>query len=113
MMDCKRALEETSGDLDAARTSFASVHGVGGQSGRAGDDGGPVGYILDGNVGSIRASAARPSRIEERRVPDLGAKGCAPSRRRPEAVESSRTSHPVIATLGENIVFVSLSASQC
>jgi elongation factor Ts len=54
MMDCKRALEETSGDLDAARTLLRErgMASAGKRAGRETTEG-LVGYTLDGGVGSI------------------------------------------------------------
>src|SRR5262245_38910725 len=54
MMDCKRALEETGGDLDAARTLLRErgMASAGKRAGRETTEG-LVGYILDGDVGSI------------------------------------------------------------
>jgi elongation factor Ts len=54
MMDCKRALEETGGDLDAARTLLRErgMASAGKRAGRETTEG-LVGYIVDGNVGSI------------------------------------------------------------
>jgi elongation factor Ts len=54
MMDCKRALEETAGDLDAARTLLRErgMASAGKRAGRATTEG-LVGYIVEGGVGSI------------------------------------------------------------
>jgi elongation factor Ts len=54
MMDCKRALEETEGDLDAARTLLRErgMASAGKRAGRETTEG-LVGYILDDGVGSI------------------------------------------------------------
>lgn len=54
MMDCKRALEETAGDLDAARTLLRErgMASAGKRAGRATTEG-LVGFIVDGNIGSI------------------------------------------------------------
>src|SRR4249920_4108719 len=54
MMDCKRALEETDGDLDAARTLLRErgMASAGKRAGRETTEG-LVGYIVDGGVGSI------------------------------------------------------------
>jgi len=54
MMDCKRALEETGGDLDAARTLLRErgMASAGKRAGRTTTEG-LVGYILDERVGSI------------------------------------------------------------
>ena len=54
MMDCKRALEETRGDLDAARTLLRErgMASAGKRAGRETTEG-LVGYIVDGHLGSI------------------------------------------------------------
>ena len=54
MMDCKRALEETDGDLEAARTLLRErgMASAGKRAGRETTEG-LVGYIVDGGVGSI------------------------------------------------------------
>jgi elongation factor Ts len=54
MMDCKRALEETNGDLDAARTLLRErgMASAGKRAGRETTEG-LVGFIVDGSVGSI------------------------------------------------------------
>lgn len=54
MMDCKRALEETGGDLEAARTLLREkgMASAGKRAGRTTTEG-LVGYILDGGIGSI------------------------------------------------------------
>ena len=54
MMDCKRALEETNGDLDAARTLLRErgMASAGKRAGRETTEG-LVGYIVEGTVGSI------------------------------------------------------------
>ena len=54
MMDCKRALEETDGDLEAARTLLRErgMASAGKRAGRSTTEG-LVGYIVEGLVGSI------------------------------------------------------------
>ena len=54
MMDCKRALEETGGDLEAARTLLRErgMASAGKRAGRETTEG-LVGFIVDGSVGSI------------------------------------------------------------
>jgi elongation factor Ts len=54
MMDCKRALEETEGDLEAARTLLRErgMASAGKRAGRATTEG-LVGYVVDGGVASI------------------------------------------------------------
>jgi elongation factor Ts len=54
MMDCKKALEETSGDLEAAKT-WLREKGIAGAAKRAGRDAdqGAVEVVVDGNTGVI------------------------------------------------------------
>ena len=54
MMDCKRALEETAGDLESARVLLRErgMASAGKRAGRATTEG-LVGFIIDGNTGSI------------------------------------------------------------
>ena len=54
MMDCKRALQETAGDLDAARTLLRErgMASAGKRAGRATSEG-LVGFIVEGLIGSI------------------------------------------------------------
>ena len=54
MMDCKRALEETEGDLEAARTLLRErgMASAGKRAGRSTTEG-LVGYIVEGLIGSI------------------------------------------------------------
>ena len=54
MMDCKRALEETAGDFEAARTLLRErgIASAGKRAGRATGEG-LVGYIVEGLIGSI------------------------------------------------------------
>jgi elongation factor Ts len=54
MMDCKRALEETGGDLDAARTLLRErgMASAGKRAGRETTEG-MVGYILEGQLGTM------------------------------------------------------------
>ena len=54
MMDCKRALEETNGDLDAARTLLRErgMASAGKRAGRETTEG-LVGFIVDASIGSI------------------------------------------------------------
>jgi elongation factor Ts len=54
MMDCKRALEETGGDLEAARTLLRErgLASAGKRAGRQTTEG-MVGYIVDGNLGTM------------------------------------------------------------
>jgi len=54
MMDCKRALEETDGDLEAARTLLRErgMASAGKRAGRSTTEG-LVGYIVDGQLGTM------------------------------------------------------------
>jgi elongation factor Ts len=54
MMDCKRALEETGGDIEAARTLLRErgMASAGKRAGRATTEG-LVGYIVDGQLGTM------------------------------------------------------------
>jgi elongation factor Ts len=54
MMDCKRALEETGGDLEAARTLLRErgMASAGKRAGRSTTEG-LVGYVADGQIGSM------------------------------------------------------------
>ena len=96
MMDCKRALEETNGDLDAARTLLRErgMASAGKRAGRETTEG-MVGYILDGNVGidhghRLRDRAASSKNDEFKEFADEGA--ARRPRRRPGASRRSRTS---------------------
>ena len=110
MMDCKRALEETSGDLDAARTLLRErgMASAGKRAGRETTEG-LVGYIVDGNVGSIMGIGCETEPVSKSdEFQDLGAKVLrAVHADGPEAVESFEDERiELIAKLGENIVFV-------
>ena len=77
MMDCKRALEETDGDLDAARTLLRErgMASAGKRAGRETTEG-LVGYIVDGSRRLDRRHRLRDrARVEERRVPELRDQG--------------------------------------
>jgi elongation factor Ts len=54
MMDCKRALEESDGDMEAAKDWLRKkgLAGAGKRAGRAADQG-AVGVVVDGNVGAV------------------------------------------------------------
>jgi elongation factor Ts len=111
MMDCKRALEETEGDLDAARTLLRErgMASAGKRAGRETTEG-LVGYVLDGNVGSIMGIGCETEPVSKSdEFQELGAKVLrAVHADGPEAVESFEDERiQLIATLGENIVFVS------
>ena len=111
MMDCKRALEETGGDLDAARTLLRErgMASAGKRAGRETTEG-LVGYILDGNVGSIvgigceTEPVSKSDEFQEFAIAVLrGVQADGP-----EAAESFEEQRiELIAKLGENIVVVS------
>ncbi len=111
MMDAKRALQETGGDLDAARTLLREkgMAQVAKRAGRATTEG-MVGYRIADGYGTIVARRLRDrARLEERGVP--GVRGAAASRPftragRRRSTRSSRTVSTTAAKLGENIVVV-------
>ena len=110
MMDCKRALEETDGDLDAARTLLRErgMASAGKRAGRETTEG-MVGYIVDGNVGTIMGIGCETEPVSKNDAfQELGAKVLrAVHADGPEAVESFEEERiELIAKLGENIVFV-------
>jgi elongation factor Ts len=111
MMDCKRALEETGGDLEAARTLLRErgMAQAGKRAGRATTEG-LVGYILDGQVGSILGIGCETEPVSKNDefqsfghsvLKAIHAEGAnAAERFEDERVE-------LVAKLGENIVLVS------
>jgi elongation factor Ts len=111
MMDCKRALEETGGDLDAARTLLRErgMAQAGKRAGRETTEG-LVGFILDGQVGSIVGIGCETepvSKNEEfqgfgfRLLKAIHADGATAA----ESFEDERVE--LVAKLGENIVIIS------
>ena len=110
MMDCKRALEETNGDLEAARTLLRErgMASAGKRAGRETTEG-LVGYIVDGGAGSIVGVGCETEPVSkndefrgfaEKVLRAVHADG--PST--VEAFEDERVE--LIAKLGENIVVV-------
>jgi elongation factor Ts len=111
MMDCKRALEETGGDLEAARTLLRErgMAQAGKRAGRETTEG-LVGYILDGQVGSIVGIGCETEPVSNNEefqafghevLKAVHAEG-------PEAVERFEDERiALVAKLGENIVLVS------
>jgi elongation factor Ts len=111
MMDCKRALEETGGDLDAARTLLRErgMASAGKRAGRETTEG-LVGYIVDGGVGSIVGIGCETEPVSKndefqefatkvlRGVHAGGAEAA-------ESFEDERIE--LVAKLGENVVVVS------
>ncbi len=111
MMDCKRALEETGGDLDAARTLLRErgMASAGKRAGRETTEG-LVGYIVDGDVGSIVGIGCETEPVSKN--DEFQAFAIAVLRGvhadGPEAAESFEEQRvELIAKLGENIVVVS------
>ena len=111
MMDCKRALQETGGDLEAARTLLREkgMAQAAKRAGRATTEG-LVGYRIDDGVrDDRRASAARPSPSRRTTSSRRSRSGVleAVHADGPEAVESLEEERvDVAAKLGENIVVV-------
>jgi elongation factor Ts len=110
MMDCKRALEETGGDLDAARTLLRErgMASAGKRAGRETTEG-LVGYIVDGAVGSIVGIGCETEPVSKNdefqefaikvlRAVHADGSGAA------ESFEDERVG--LIAKLGENVVIV-------
>ncbi|HUG63780.1 MAG TPA: translation elongation factor Ts [Gaiellaceae bacterium] len=110
MMDCKRALEETDGDLDAARTLLRErgMASAGKRAGRETTEG-RVGFIVDGQLGSIVGVGCETEPVSKNdefqefatkvlRAVHSDSPGAA------EGLESERVD--LIARLGENIVIV-------
>jgi elongation factor Ts len=111
MMDCKRALEETNGDLDAARTLLRErgMASAGKRAGRETTEG-LVGYILAGNVGTIMGIGCETEPVSKNEsFEQFGAKVLrAVHADGPDVVESFEEERiELIAKLGENIVIVS------
>ncbi len=110
MMDCKRALEETSGDLDAARTLLRErgMASAGKRAGRETTEG-LVGFIIDGGTGSIvgigceTEPVSKSDEFQEFAIKVLRALHADG----PDVVESFENERmELIAKLGENIVVV-------
>ena len=110
MMDCKRALEETDGDLEAARTLLRErgMASAGKRAGRPTTEG-LVGYIVEGAVGSIAGIGCETEPVSkneefqsfaERVLRAVHADG-------PGAVEGFEEERlELVGKLGENIVVV-------
>jgi len=110
MMACKRALEETGGDLEAARTLLRErgMASAGKRAGRTTTEG-LVGYVVEDRVGSIVGVGCETEPVSnneefqsfaERVLRAVHAEG-------PGAVETFEEERiELVATLGENIVIV-------
>jgi elongation factor Ts len=110
MMDCKRALEETGGDLEAARTLLRErgMASAGKRAGRSTTEG-LVGYVLEGQIATMLGIGCETEPVSEneefqsfgeRVLRAVHAEG-------PEVVERFEQERvELIAKLGENVVFV-------
>jgi elongation factor Ts len=110
MMDCKRALEETGGDIEAARTLLRErgMAAAGKRAGRTTTEG-IVGFIVEDNVGSIVGVGCETEPVSkndefrsfaEKVLRAVHADG-------PGAVESiEQERQELVGKLGENIVVV-------
>ncbi len=110
MMDYKRALEETSGDLDAARTLLRErgMASAGKRAGRETTEG-LAGYIVDGGLGSLVGVGCETEPVSKSdEFQDFAIKVLrAVHADGPNAVESFEDERiELIAKLGENIVVV-------
>jgi len=110
MMDAKRALEETGGDLDAARTLLREkgMAQVAKRAGRATTEG-LVGYRIDGDVGTMVAVGCETEPVSNNEAFQAFAKSVleAVHADGPGAIESLEQARvDVGAKLGENIVVV-------
>lgn len=110
MMDCKRALEETDGDLDAARTLLRErgMASAGKRAGRETTEG-RVGFIVDGQLGSIVGVGCETEPVSKNdEFQEFATKVLrAVHSDGPGAVEGFESERvDLIARLGENIVIV-------
>ena len=110
MMDAKRALEETGGDLDAARTLLREKGMAQGpkRAGRATTEG-LVGYRIEGSVGTMVAVGCETEPVSNNDEFQAFAKSVleAVHADGPDAVESLEEDRVALAAkLGENIVVV-------
>ena len=110
MMDCKRALEETDGDLEAARVLLRErgMASAGKRAGRMTTEG-LVGLIVDGSVGSIAGIGCETEPVSKSdEFQEFGASVLravhADGASAIESFEQARVE--LIAKLGENIVVV-------
>ncbi len=110
MMDCKRALEETSGDLEAARTLLRErgMAQAAKRAGRATTEG-MVGYRIEANLGAMVAVGCETEPVSKNAEFASWAKSVleAVHAAGPEAAESLEEERVALsAKLGENIVLV-------
>jgi elongation factor Ts len=110
MMDCKRALQETDGDIEAARTLLRErgMASAGKRAGRTTTEG-LVGYILDGQVGSIVGIACETEPVSKNDAFQAFAEQVlrAVHAEGDEAVERFEDERlELIGKLGENVVIV-------
>lgn len=110
MMDCKRALEETEGDVEGARVLLRErgMASAGKRAGRATTEG-LVGFILDGNTGSIAGIGCETEPVSKSDEFQAFAEKVLRAVHADESdvVESFEQDRvDLIAKLGENIVIV-------
>ncbi|MGH3137658.1 MAG: translation elongation factor Ts [Gaiellaceae bacterium] len=110
MMDCKRALEETGGDLEGARVLLRErgMASAGKRAGRTTTEG-LVGFILDENIGSIAGIGCETEPVSKNdEFQAFGIKVLRAVHADGSAVVESLEQERVelIAKLGENIVIV-------
>ena len=110
MMDCKRALEETGGDLEAARTLLRErgMASAGKRAGRTTSEG-LVGYIAEDRVGSIVGIGCETEPVSNNEAfQELGVEVLrAVHAEGPDVVERFEEHRlELIGKLGENIVIV-------
>jgi elongation factor Ts len=110
MMDCKRALEETEGDIESARVLLRErgMASAGKRAGRATTEG-LVGFLLEGNTGSIAGIGCETEPVSKSDEFQAFAEKVLRAARADdsgvvESVEEERVE--LIAKLGENIVIV-------
>ncbi len=116
MMDCKRALEETAGDLEAARTLLRErgMASAGKRAGRSTTEG-LVGYILDEGLGTmvgIGCESEQVSKTEEFQTWGHGVLRAvhADGEDAVDRFEEERVE--LVAKLGENIVVIGAARYQ-
>jgi elongation factor Ts len=110
MMDCKRALEETEGDIESARVLLRErgMASAGKRAGRTTTEG-LVGFTLDGRIGSIAGVGCETEPVSKNDEFQAFAENVlrAVHAGEPEVVESFEQQRvELIAKLGENIVIV-------